>query len=173
LLLSDAVAGTETVVRLLARCSQLASLTLMCRDDAAQLLAVAARHCRLLRHLAVRFCPMLTYADLRTLGEGCPGLRSLNLEGNYGSYVFFVVVVGGGVVDVVIVKVVIAFFLMFLLLLFFAVVVIVAVVVFLLLLLLLLCCCSCCCCQRLVTGQAVRNGWKEINQSINGTGILQ
>ena len=80
-LLSDAISSTEVVSRLLVRCSQLASLTLMCRDDVSDLLATLTEHCHKLKHLTVRFCPILTYADLKSIGEGCPGLRTLNLEG--------------------------------------------------------------------------------------------
>jgi hypothetical protein len=52
----------------------------MCRDDVSNLLAAAAEHCHQLQHLSVRFCPILTYADLQALGRGCPRLKTLNLE---------------------------------------------------------------------------------------------
>jgi hypothetical protein len=77
---NDAIAGTETVLRLISRCSLLHRLTLKCRDDVSVLLAAAVRHCRQLKHLLLLFCPILTYADLQGVAEGLPGLRTLNLE---------------------------------------------------------------------------------------------
>ena len=80
------------MVRLLSRCSLLSSLTLQCRDDVSILLAAAAEHCHQLKHLLVRFCPILTYTDLQALAEGCPGLTTLNLE-ELVNFAFYVLVI--------------------------------------------------------------------------------
>ena len=78
--------STEQAVSLLSRCPQLASLTLEHRRDLTELLTSVGQHCQQLRSLRVhndRHAPAttrLTYSALKAVGEGCPGLRGLDLE---------------------------------------------------------------------------------------------
>ena len=77
---SDAISGTETVVKLIQRCSFLSHLTLQCRDDISDLLKAVAKHSKRLKTLDVRFCPILTYQDLEHLSLHCPEISTLDLE---------------------------------------------------------------------------------------------
>ena len=77
---SDAIASTETVLNLIQRCHLLTELSLRCRDDTSALLAAAARNCKNLKVLEVRFCPVLTYSDLEMLATNFRFLEHLDLE---------------------------------------------------------------------------------------------
>jgi hypothetical protein len=94
-LLGDALAGPATVLALLTRCTQLATVSITARDDAPQLVAAMARHCPLLASLTVRydgpvkgpgsspdprFCPPVPHSALAALAAGCPRLATLDLE---------------------------------------------------------------------------------------------
>ena len=77
---SDAISGTETVVKLIQRCSFLSHLSLQCRDDISDLLKAVAKNSKRLKNLDIRFCPILTFQDLENLSLHCPEISSLDLE---------------------------------------------------------------------------------------------
>lgn len=77
---SDAVADTETVLKLLKSSYLLTDLSLRCRDDISTILEAVSRHCKKLKRLDVRFCPILTFKDLENLSLNCGSLEHLDLE---------------------------------------------------------------------------------------------
>jgi len=79
-LLGDAISETESVVRLLERCTLLTELEIVCRDDNIQLLHTVAHHCKRLKILRVQRCPPLNYTDLELLSTSCTDLECLNLD---------------------------------------------------------------------------------------------
>jgi len=79
-LLGDALADTDTICTLLARCTQLASISITARDDSAVLVKQLATHCPLLTRITVKYCPPLPYTALSCLTLGCPKLRTIDLE---------------------------------------------------------------------------------------------
>ncbi len=79
-ILGDAISSTKTIITLLRRAYLLVDLSLKCRDDISDLLAAVAEHCKKIRKLKVRFCPILTYLDLKNLTENCLELEYLDLK---------------------------------------------------------------------------------------------
>ena len=63
----NTIGSTDTLVRLLSRCSLLSDLCLVGRDDTSILLAAAAQHCPKLRHLEVSIDPIWNYALLEEM----------------------------------------------------------------------------------------------------------
>ena len=80
-ILGDAISSTESIIKQLRRASLLTDLSLKCRDDISELLAAVAQHCKKVRKLEVKFCPVLTYQDLKCLSDNCGKLEHLDLEG--------------------------------------------------------------------------------------------
>ena len=54
------------------RCSQLSTLSITARDDAAAVIGEVALHCPLLQSLTVKYSPPIPHSTLDALASGCP-----------------------------------------------------------------------------------------------------
>jgi len=81
-LLGDAIAETQTVIQLIARCSLLAKMSITSRDDISDIILALSTSSHKLKELYVKYCQPLTYNDLTDLAIGCGMLETINLEGS-------------------------------------------------------------------------------------------
>ena len=71
---------TESACRFFCRYPQLTELKLFNWKDASHLLMAVGQHCPQLQHLTVRYSRIRFVKDLLAVAQGCPCLRTLDLE---------------------------------------------------------------------------------------------
>ena len=71
---------TESACQFFCRYPQLTELKLFNWKDASHLLMAVGQHCPQLQHLTVRYSRIRFVKDLLAVAQGCPRLRTLDLE---------------------------------------------------------------------------------------------